>query len=68
MAAADDRQFMARKLWGRALTGWSRPHWRMSKQDQSIMAYWKKHGHVEESDHMIRLTDAGREALTKSSS
>lgn len=64
MAVADDRRFMARKIWGRTLTGWSRPHWTLSKREQAIIDYWKKNGHIEESEFMIRLTDAGREALT----
>jgi hypothetical protein len=63
MSAADYRRDMARKLW-RGLSGWSNLHWTPSKKDLAVLAYWEKRGHIEHSDHMIRLTEAGREALT----
>jgi DNA-binding PadR family transcriptional regulator len=63
MSIADERRYLAQKLWRFGLVGWSYPHWRLTKKEEAIIAYWDKNGHIEHDHHMIRLTDAGRQAL-----
>ncbi|MGY3581374.1 DNA-binding PadR family transcriptional regulator [Bradyrhizobium sp. USDA 4341] len=63
MSIADDRRYLATKLWRTGLTGWSYPHWTLTKKEEAIIAYWDKQGHIERDDLMIRLTDEGRAAL-----
>lgn len=54
---------MARKIWRGTFCGWSRPAWSLTKKDHAAIAYWERHGHIEQADHLMRLTDAGRAAL-----
>lgn len=66
MSIAEDRSHMARKIWRGTLAGWSRPSWSLTKKERAILKYWEKHGHVEIDDSsMIRLTEAGRAALSE---
>ncbi|WP_316194484.1 hypothetical protein [Bradyrhizobium sp. SZCCHNRI3052] len=62
-AAAAHRREMAHKIWRGTLTGWSRPTWRLTKKDEAAIVYWEKHGHIEQANYVMRLTDAGRAAL-----
>lgn len=47
MTVADDRRYMAKKLWGGRLYGWSSMHWSLTRKDVAVLAYWQKHAHIE---------------------
>lgn len=64
MTAAAERKFMAQKIWGRSLDGWSRPHWQLVEKERKWLAMWEKRKHIElDGFGMMRLTEAGRAAL-----
>lgn len=64
MSAAEERKYMAQKIWGRWLNGWGSPHWQLTQKEAKWIAMWEKRGHIERDDFgMMRLTDAGRASL-----
>ena len=64
--AARDRYELAFKIWRATFQGWGRLARNPTKLEEAVFAYWRKHGHIEESEQgLMRLTEAGRAALER---